>query len=113
MNYSIVGRHFELTDPIKDFTANAIETLKKYNLDIISTNVIIDAEEKNGKKGYAVEFTINVAKLETIVIKQKDKDVYAAIDVAIDRASKVLRRQHDKNVSTTRRVEKPVVEEEE
>ena len=113
MNYSIVGRHFELTEPIKEFTENAINTLKKYNLDIISTTALIDADEKNGKHGFTVEFTINVAKTETIVIKQKGKDVYAAIDIAIDRAQKVLRRHHDKIISTTRRVERPEVIEEE
>ena len=30
------------------------------------------------------------------MIKQKDKDLYSAIDIAVDRASKKLRRHHDK-----------------
>lgn len=34
-----------------------------------------------------------------MVVKQKDKDLYAAIDLAIDRISKVLRRLHDKNIT--------------
>ncbi len=96
MNISIVGRHFELTDPIKSYIQEAIDGLKKYNLDIISTRVVIDADERNGKKGYSVEFVINMANKNTVVIRQKDKDVYAAIDLAIDRAHKVLRRHHDK-----------------
>ena len=29
-------------------------------------------------------------------MKQKDKDLYSAIDIAVDRVSKVLRRHHDK-----------------
>ena len=33
------------------------------------------------------------------MIRQKDKDLYAAIDLALDRASKVLRRHHDKLVT--------------
>ncbi len=96
MNISIVGRHFELTDAIKNHMESAIDGLKKFNLDIISTRVVIDADEKNGKKGYSVEFVINLANKNTVVIRQKDKDVYAAIDLAIDRAQKVLRRHHDK-----------------
>ncbi|BBG65113.1 ribosomal subunit interface protein [Hydrogenimonas sp.] len=96
MNISIVGRHFELTDAIKDHIENAIDGLKKYNLDIISTRVVVDADEKNGKKGYSVEFVIHMANKNTVVIRQKDKDVYAAVDLAIDRAQKVLRRHHDK-----------------
>lgn len=96
MNMSVVGRQFELTDAIKSYIDNAVESLKKFNLDIISTRVVISADEKNGKKGYTVEFTINLPQKNTVVIKQKDKDVYAAIDLAVDRAQKVLRRHHDK-----------------
>ena len=96
MNLSIVGRHFDLTDAIKQYVENAVDGLKKYNLDIISTRVVIDADERNGKKGYRVEFVINMANKNTVVIRQKEKDVYAAIDLAIDRAHKVLRRHHDK-----------------
>ncbi|XPV70082.1 MAG: ribosome hibernation-promoting factor, HPF/YfiA family [Halarcobacter sp.] len=96
MNTSIVGRHIELTEPIKDYVNSSIEIFKKYNLDIISVNAIISQEEKNGKKAFAFEFTLNIAHLDTVVVKQKDKDLYAAIDIAVDRVSKVLRRHHDK-----------------
>jgi putative sigma-54 modulation protein len=92
----ISGRKFELTDAIKEYASNAIEGLKKYNLDLIGANIVISGDEKKGKKGFSVEFNINLAKKGSVVIKQKDKDVYAAIDLAIDRAKKVLRRHHDK-----------------
>lgn len=96
MNLSIVGRQLELTESIKEHIQSAVDTLKKYNLDIISTKCILSADEKNGKKGFGIEFAINLAHMNTVVIKQKDKDVYAAIDLAIERAQKVLRRHHDK-----------------
>jgi putative sigma-54 modulation protein len=96
MNLSISGRQLELTDAIKNYIEDAVDTLGKYNLDIISARVIISADEKNGKKGFSVEFVINLAKQETTVIRQKDKDLYAAIDLAIERAKKVFRRTHDR-----------------
>lgn len=96
MNTSIVGRHIELTEPIKNYVNSSIEIFKKYNLDIISVNAIIAQEEKNGRKAFTFEFTLNIAHLDTVVVKQKDKDLYAAIDIAVDRVSKVLRRHHDK-----------------
>lgn len=99
MNTSITGKQFELTDPIKSYIQNAFDSLNKYNLDIISGRCVVSADEKNGKKGFSVEFAINLARKDTIVIRQKDKDLYAAVDLAIDRASKVLRREHDKNVT--------------
>lgn len=96
MNTSIVGKQFDLTEPIKAQIEGAVDSLKKYNLDIISVRTVISADEKNGKKGFSIEFTINMAHKNTIVIQQKDKDVYAAIDLACERAKKVLSRHHDK-----------------
>lgn len=96
MNRSIVGRHFELTEPIKEYVANALGSIDKYGLDIISATTMISGEEKQGKKGFAVEFVINLKDKNTVVISQKDKDVYAAIDLAIERAKKTLRRHADK-----------------
>ncbi len=93
MNTSLVGRQLELTDAMKVHIENAIETLRKYNLDIISTRVVVSPDEK---KGFVVEFSINIAHKNTIVIKQDDKDMYAAVDLAVERAKKVLRRYHDK-----------------
>ena len=99
MNTSIVGKQFDLTDSIKAHIDGAVESLKKYNLDVISVRTVISADERSGRKGFSVEFTINMAHKNTIVIQQKDKDVYAAVDLAIERAKKVLRRHHDKITS--------------
>ena len=96
MNTSIVGRKFELTEPIKNHIDSLIDSLNKYNLEIISAKTIIAADEKNGKKGFNVEFIVNLKNKNSVVITQKDKDVYAAADLAIERVKKVLRRHADK-----------------
>lgn len=96
MNKSITGRHFELTEPIKAYADSLIDSLEKYHLDIISANTVISANEKNGKKGFVTEFIINLKDKNTIVITQVDKDVYAAMDLAIERVKKSLRRHADK-----------------
>lgn len=96
MNKHIVGRHFELTDPIKAYVETAIDGLSKYNLEIISATTLISGDEKNGRKGFSVEFVIKLKEKYTIVITQRDKDVYAAVDIAIERVKKSLRRHADK-----------------
>ncbi len=96
MNTSIVGRHVTLTDNLKNHIESTIDTFKKYNLDIISINAIISQEQKNGKNLITFEYVLNVAHQDTIVVKQKDKDLHAAIDIATDRVSKILRRHADK-----------------
>ena len=94
MNISLVGRHIELSPAIKDHLMHSIDTLSKYKLDLISVNAVASMNER--KKGVMIEFTINIAGNNTIVITQRDNDLYAAIDIAIDRAQKALRRLHDR-----------------
>jgi len=117
MNKHIAGRHFELTEPIKNYIESAIESLEKYNLEIISVHCIVSGDTKNGKKGYSVEFVVNLKDKNTVVITQRDKDVYAAIDLAIERMKKSLRRFADKikdhNVMSLRELESEIEEAEE
>ena len=96
MNISIVGRKVTLTDELRVHVESTIDTFKKYNLDIISVNAIIAQEQKHGKNVITFEYVLNVANIETIVVKQKDKDLHAAIDIATDRVCKILRRHADK-----------------
>lgn len=96
MNIKITGKQFELTQSIKDYVFSAFESLEKYNVEIISASCVISADEKKGKKGFVVDFIVNMARKDTFVISHKDKDLYAAIDILTDKASKILRREHDK-----------------
>ena len=96
MNTSIVGRHVTLTDDLKSHIESTIETFRKYNLDMISVNAIISQEQKNGKNTITFEYVLNIANIETVVVKQKDKDLHNAIDIATDRVCKILRRHADK-----------------
>jgi putative sigma-54 modulation protein len=98
MNISLTGRHLELTDAIKAHMTASIETLSKFHMDIISVNVIASAQTKKGKEHSVVEFVINLAHKNSIVISQSDDDLYAAIDLATSRAQKALRRIHDRDV---------------
>ena len=96
MNISLAGRQLELTDAIKAHMTTSIDTLNKFNMDIISVNVVASAQTKKGKEHSVVEFVINLAHKNSIVIKQNDDDLYAAIDIAMSRAQKAMRRIHDR-----------------
>ena len=95
MSKNIVGRHFELSDSIRDHISDSIDGLDKYNLNIISTNTVISGDSK-AKAGIAFELVIKLKDKNTIVITQRDKDVYTAADLAFARAQKALRRHADK-----------------
>jgi len=92
MNLQIRSKDITLTDNTKAHIENAVEAFRKYNLDITSIHCVVAAE----KKGVMVEFNIAVAHAQPVVITQHDDVLDAAIDLAVERASKALRRLHDK-----------------
>ncbi len=95
MSKNIVGRHYELSESIREHISESIDALDKYNLNIISSNTIITANSKS-KKDVSVELVLNLKDKNTIVITQSDKDVYVASSNAFARAEKALRRHADK-----------------
>jgi len=95
MSKNIVGRHYDLSDSIREHISESLDGLDKYNLNIISSNTIITADSKT-KKNVSVELVLNLKDKNTIVITQSDQDVYTATDNAFSRAQKALRRHADK-----------------
>ena len=95
MSLQIRAKGITLTDGTKAHIEGAVEAFKKYSLEMTSIDCIVASE----KKGVMVEFNIKIAHAQPVVITQKDDDLDAAIDLAIDRATKALRRLHDKVVS--------------
>lgn len=95
MNLHIRSKDITLTDATKAHIGSAVEAFRKYSLDITSINCVVTKE----KKGVMVEFDIHIAHAQPVVISQGDEVLDAAIDLAVERASKALRRFHDKVVS--------------
>lgn len=95
MNLQIRSKDVTLTPHNKTHIEGAVEAFKKFGLEITTMNVVVTAE----KKGVSVEFDIHIAHAQPVVINQSDDVLEAAIDIAAERASKALRRLHDKMVS--------------
>ena len=94
MNVQIRAKDVTLHDNTRAHIQSAIDGFAKYTLDITTVNVNVKAE----KKGVSIEFDIHIAHAEPVIINQTDDNLDAAIDLAIDRASKALRRLHTKVV---------------
>ncbi len=95
MNTQIRTKDITLTDHTKAHVDLAIDNFTKFGLELTTVNTIIEKE----KKGVKVEFDIHIAHHAPVVISQHDNSLDAAIDLAIDRANKALRRLHDKAVT--------------
>lgn len=95
MNLQIRSKGVTLTDSTRSHIESAVEAFRKYSLEITTINCAIATE----KKGVFVEFDIRIAHAQPVVISQSDEDLDTAIDLAIDKGAKALRRLHDKMVS--------------
>ncbi|MEA1916911.1 MAG: ribosome-associated translation inhibitor RaiA [Campylobacterota bacterium] len=95
MNTQIHAKDITLNDHTKSHIDSAIESFNKYSLELTS----VVAHVKKEKLGVSVEFEINIAHQEPVIISQTDDSLDAAIDLAIERATKALRRLHDKIIS--------------
>ncbi|MBU1989256.1 ribosome-associated translation inhibitor RaiA [bacterium] len=92
MNVQIRSKDVTVHADTKAHIESAVEAFKKFQLDITTVNVNIETQ----KKGVSIEFDIHIAHAQPVVINQSDDDLHTAIDLAIDRASKALRRLHGK-----------------
>ena len=95
MNVQVHAKDLTLHANTKAHIESAIESFTKYSLEITSVNVHVQAE----KKGVSIEFDIHIAHAQPVIINQTDDNLDAAIDLAIDRVTKALRRLHDKVIS--------------
>ncbi len=92
MNVQIRSKDISVNDHTHAHLSAAKEQFLKYGLEITTANTYIAKE----KEGVSVEFELHIAHQSPIIIKQDDQDLDAAIDIAIDRTSKALRRLADK-----------------
>lgn len=92
MNVQIRAKDITLTDNTKSHIESAIEAFNKFGLELTTVNCNLHTE----KKGVNVEFDIHIAHATPVVINQSDDDLDTAIDLAVERASKALRRLHTK-----------------
>jgi len=94
MNVQIRAKDVTLTESTRTHIESAVEAFQKFSLELTSVNCNVRAE----KKGVNVEFDIHIAHAQPVVINQSDDELTVAIDLAVDRASKALRRLHTKVV---------------
>lgn len=94
MNVQIRAKDITLNANTRAHIESAIDGFSKYTLDITTVNVNLKAK----KQGVSIEFDIHIAHAEPVIISQTDDNLDAAIDLAIDRVAKALRRLHTKVV---------------
>lgn len=93
MKYNIRGEKIEVTEAIRDYVTNRFSKIDKYfeDKDNLSMNVLISVTNREQK----VEVTINTT-LYQIRAEEANNDLYAAIDLVVDKVDRQIRRNKNK-----------------
>jgi len=87
----ISGRHFHVTEALKDYVAEKVTKLEKYSLKIESVHVILEVQ----KFHHVAEITL-LGKNLRLTAKEDSADMYAAFDNSFGSIQLQIRKVHDR-----------------
>ena len=93
MRINIIGRHIDVTEAIHDYVEKKISRLSKYYNRISEIEVILDEEGLNKK----VEILIKADHAQRFVVSESGEDLYACVDVGLDKIERQLTRLKEKS----------------
>lgn len=97
MNIKVTGKNIEITDSIREYIEKRVEKLEKFEGKNTEVNVVCSVERED----QIVEIQISHDG-EFIRIEEKNEDLYASVDLAIDRAERQLRKDKEKKLDKNR-----------
>lgn len=110
MHQNIIGKNVRITKNVREHIANKMQNIKIHADRIIDASII--CEHKHGE--YTVQGTIAFGK-KAFHDKEKEKDLYAAIDTMFQKIEREIRKSKEKNIDRSQRavVDKTIQAEEE
>ncbi len=87
MQIKLSSKHVQVTDPIEEYASKKIEKFPRYFNRIQQVEVLID----KARNGYTVEIITDVEHHEPFVATSSHEDLYACLDVGIDRSLRQLK----------------------
>ncbi len=87
MQVKISSKHMQVTPAIEEYASKKIEKFPRYFNRIQQVEVVID----KARNGYTVEIITDVEHHEPFVASSTHEDLYACLDVGIDRTLRQLK----------------------
>lgn len=94
MQLNISGHHVELTDSMKDYVSSKLEKLERHFDHISNVQVTLSVE----KQRQIAEATLHISGGDVHATAEND-DMYAAIDLLIDKLDRQILKHKEKNVA--------------
>ncbi|RMH24528.1 MAG: ribosome-associated translation inhibitor RaiA [Planctomycetota bacterium] len=91
MRIEISGRGLTLTDPIRAYAEDKAQKVLKYFDGVQEVEVVLGQERRDHREECTAELIVAVVGREPFIAKAEGADVYAALDVAADKAGRQLK----------------------
>lgn len=92
MNLHLTAHHLEITPAIRDYATEKFDKLKRhFDNVVIDVNIILSVEKLKQK----AEATMHVSG-KNLFVECDDENLYAAIDMLVDKLDRQVRRHKDK-----------------
>lgn len=91
-NIQITGRHVEVTPAIQDYVQKKFERIERHFDHITNIHVILEVE----KKDQLAEATIHASGHADLFAQAKEKNMYAAIDLLVDKLDRQIVKHKEK-----------------
>lgn len=92
MQTNISGKHLDITPAIEEYIARKTERITRHYDRIQSISVLCEKEPL----GFHVEIRTDVERHDDFIANSKHEDLYACIDLAVDRAIRQLTDHKDR-----------------
>ena len=94
MQIELTVRHFELSDSYKEYALQEVENLSQYWERIVDGQIVFDQEGND----YMVEIVLRVSG-KTLAVSDTDADIMKAIDSAVDKMRRRLKKYKGKIIN--------------
>ena len=96
MNLTISGHHLEVTPALREYVITKLERVIRHFDQVIDGTVLLAIDkQKEKEKRQKAEITLHV-KGKEIFVESADSDLYAAIDLLIDKLDRQVIRHKDR-----------------
>lgn len=99
MNIKVTGRNIEITDAIRDYVEKRVERLEKFEGKNTEINAVCSVEREE----QIVEMQVKYDG-EFIRIEERNEDLYASIDLALDKVERQMRKEKEKRSDRSKNV---------
>lgn len=103
MSISITTHHVSITDPIKEYVEKKLKKLDKFSEVIQKIEIDLDVEPNKDQFDRQIITTTIWVTGTTFRAKESHKDMYAAIDLQIEKLERQLRRFKEKSTKKNRK----------